>query len=72
MYQKGKRFGAPEYNICRTFGCGAKLSLREQLFGNTCTKHNTMSTDLIGGSNKITHPIKSERPEAKYSNKKFI
>lgn len=31
----------PEYAVCSFFGCGRRLTLQEQLFGNTCIIHNT-------------------------------
>lgn len=29
-----------ERNICKEFGCGRELTIREQLFGNYCIHHS--------------------------------
>ena len=41
---------------CSQFGCGKKLSLEEQRFGNKCINHQTKKK--IDPTQYISHPIK--------------
>lgn len=36
-----------EYKICAVFGCGKKLSLQEQLFGDKCIQHSSKEIKTI-------------------------
>lgn len=35
-----KHYDYGEDKVCKVFGCGKKLTLREQLFGDRCVKHS--------------------------------
>jgi len=56
-----------EYAVCSFFGCGKRLTLQEQLFGNTCVEHNTKGK--IIGKGMTTTISKQEAIQAMQNGK---